>query len=205
MDPPPALDPPDQSTTQWKDGRTMSEETRNKIINYIIDTQTLYSKACEIFGYKHFCDLIKMRAPPEAKDDQDHWYFVTLIQPDVDKTWTRIDKTVSRILNSKQVRAIEWAYVRELTSSETPHIHMRLRVPAYLDFRVIRKFNDNYRIDVQLERAGCYNYLIAPDKKHPTGEWFYKSNNYTGPCPEAPVGTENNKIDRKSNELISDT
>jgi len=179
----------------------MTDKEMNEVIDYMLQHNVKLETACNAFRFKHFVDIAKLRAPPEAKDDQDHWYFVTLTQPDTDKTWTRIDKSVKRILNSKQVRPLEWCYVRELTSSATPHIHMRLRVPDYLDFRVIRKFNDNYRIDVQLERAGCYNYLLQDDKVHPTGEWFYASKNYTGPRPDVPVSDViNAPID--DNELI---
>jgi len=175
----PGTTPPD-----WKDSRTMTQKELDEVIDYMLEHNVKLETACNAFRFKHFVDIEKLRAPSEAKEDQDHWYFVTLTQPDSDKTWTRIDKSVKRILNSKQVRPLEWCYVRELTASATPHIHMRLRVPDYLDFRVIRKFNDNYRIDVQLERAGCYNYLVQDDKVHPTGEWFYCSSNYTGSRPE---------------------
>jgi len=205
--PPPGLDPPDQSTKEWRDLRTMTEQERDKIITYLIDNQCGYVKAYELHGFKHFCDLMKMKAPSEAKEDTgDHWYFVTLTQPDSDKTWTRIDKSVKRILNSKQVKPLEWCYVRELTASATPHIHMRLRVPDYLDFRVIRKFNDNYRIDVQLERAGCYNYLVQDNKVHPTGEWFYSSQNYTGPRPsEQETPREEGPLENVPDEILNAT
>lgn len=173
--PPPALRPSTQ----------MTDEDHSAIAHLMIDRYPIsYYEALNTLG---FISIHKMKAPSEAKDDQDHWYFVTLTQPDTDKTFTRLDKTVSRILKSKQVNATEWCYVRELTASGTPHIHMRLRVPAYLDFRVIKKFNDNYRIDVQLERQGCYNYLLEDKKVHPTGEWFYASKNYTGPLPTRTV------------------
>jgi len=186
----------------------MSSQEFSDAVEYERAYRCTWEHACNAFGFKHHLDIAKERAPTEAKDDQDHWYFVTLTQPDTDKTWTRIDKSVKRILKSKQVDALEWCYVRELTASGTPHIHMRLRVPDYLDFRVIRKFNDNYRIDVQLERSGCYNYLLEDQKVHPTGEWFYASSNYTGPRPDVPVPlarTVESEGEEETNEIIFDT
>jgi len=121
----------------------------------------------------------------KAKDDckEDRWYFITLTQPDTSKDWTRLEKTVRRVLGSKQVAPEEWAYCKEWTESKTPHIHIRLRTYKYIDYRVIRKFNDNYRADVQLEKLGCYDYIADATKSHPPGLWFFKSDNYTGPVP----------------------
>jgi len=121
----------------------------------------------------------KLNEVEDFKDER--WVFITLTQPKDDKGWERIVRTTRKILGSKQVAPIEWMYAKELTTEGTPHIHLRIKTLRYVDRRVIHKFNDNYRVDVQTERWGCYDYLTDVTKSHPEGEWFFASENYSGP------------------------
>ena len=147
------------------------------------------------FDYKRLCDErdalnALLKAPRSKKRDTDEgegrWYFMTITQPDVNKDLMRMKLVTEKIIASKQTEPIEWAYCLELTKSGTPHSHIRLKSPHYVNNSKIQKLNDNYITECVLEKRGCYNYVSDFKKAHPPGQWFYCSDNYSGPKPEDP-------------------
>lgn len=137
----------------------------------------------------------KAKEKEERKESKPgKWLFWTFTQPDTDKCAKRIIKAVQKTIKSKQINPVQYAYSIELTKSGTPHIHLRLFVEGYVDYRVPVGFNNGYDVKMLTERTvtGASNYIIKDDTK-PTPEqleswgvtsWFFRSENYSGPLPE---------------------
>lgn len=156
---------------------------------------------CPCGKYKYE-SLDELRSDPEKKtpaqggdDKPGNWYMITLTQPDTDKTIANRIKAAQKILKSKQVSPEQWCYSLELTAKGTPHIHIAVFTYKYPEFRVINKFNDGHRVDIQREKFNVKNYVIKNETK-PTeamlatwglDSWFYCSANYSGPRPELPA------------------
>jgi len=149
--------------------------------------------ACDIseeehsaFEYDRLMAVREALKAPNRKDvgntesDEDHWFFITITQPDTNKDVNRIIKVTNKFIKSKQIEMIEWAYCLELTKAGTPHSHIRCKTKRrYLDANKLRKLNDNYRIEIKRE-IGADAYISDPTKAHATDIWFVCSDNYSG-------------------------
>jgi len=193
---PPASPRATATSRPWTE---MTERDHYAIANYVITRGCGLYEAFEAHGWHDPKKPLNHRE--ELPDER--WYFITLTQPANDKKWERILKATRKILFSKQIAPTEWMFVKELTEDLTPHVHIRLQTIKYINIGVIRQFNDNYRIDCQRERGGCYDYLRDNTKKHPDGEWFFCSENYSGPRPDVvPNAVPDEVLNADENELI---
>ena len=158
---------------------SMTNEELNRFVTNVINHPKHDAKAVyKAMGFDIKSGLI---APDEPPRKEERTYLITLTQPDIDKSWDRLLVATQRILNSKQVNPIEWAYCLELTKKDTPHVHIRLRTSKYVEKRVMEAFNDDFIVHVLLERTGSQDYISDLKKAHPPGQWFFCSENYSGP------------------------
>jgi len=147
-------------------------------------------KAVELDVEETYTRLVKERDEPirleshKSDDLLERWFFITLTQPDSNKTTERLIKSTHKVLKSRMVQPIEWAYCLELTESGTPHSHIRLKAPKkFIDGSKLKPLNDNYRVESKLEQYGSDAYISNVNKTHPPGQWFFCSDNYSGTKP----------------------
>lgn len=160
-------------------------------------SKVLQKCSCGRYKYETLEELrpdLHKKSPGEGEERPGNWYLVTLTQPDTDKTVKDRIKAANKIIKSKQVSPEQWCYSLELTAKGTPHVHIALFTYKYPEYRVINKFNDGHRVDIQREKYNVKNYVVKNETK-PSPEllatwgldsWFFCSNNYSGPRPNGP-------------------
>jgi len=133
----------------------------------------------------------RLKKVEEKLESAGRWYFITFTCHETEKDPTRVLKSTTRLLRSKQVSPIQWCYSLELTEKGTPHTHIRLFSNKYFDYKKVGNFNDGFRYDVQKEKTNCSKYIIKSESK-PTDEWlktygldtyFWSNDTYTGAKP----------------------
>ena len=142
----------------------------------------------------------------DVEDDRPgRWYFITYTRPPKYYDPKDVINSTKRLLKSKAVAPIQWAYSLELQKNGTPHTHIRLFTNKYPDYKkCIMAFNDGFvgagiKEAVQMERTNSMKYIIKaeskPDKefleKYKLDNFFWCSDNYEGSKPEDAVNPEN--------------
>jgi len=140
----------------------------------------------------------KKSSKATVEDDRPgRWYFITYTRPPKYYDPKDVLNSTKRLLRSKAVAPIQWAYSLELQKNGTPHTHIRLFTNKYPDYKkCIMAFNDGFvgagiKEAVQMERTNSMKYIIKaeskPDKefleKYKLDTFFWCSDNYEGEKP----------------------
>lgn len=124
--------------------------------------------------------------------DDSRWYLITFTNKPTEFDPLDLLKRTKKVISSKQVSPIQWAYSLEIQpGTGTPHTHILIESNKYFDYTKVKNFNGGRVADIRKEKWNIKNYIIKDEtkpskeylEKYGINQWFWCSDDYAGPKP----------------------